>query len=434
MMLYSKSCGKKKCPCLILAVLFFAFTACSGPNQKNDPYAAPTPVYVISVTRGDIDNFTLYTGLVRPAKTVYITSAIAGKVSASYFDVGERVRKGDLLFTVKNEEIEDSIKILEEQLKAAGTNIALAETSAAAAMGSGFESQKLQYESALKSAEYNYVSAKKLLDSYTLLYEAKKITSYEYNQVKNQYEQAKNALETARDSYDLFINKVSKDTAKSANEQLDQARAAYEAIKLQLESARKKLDYTKVTSPIDGIIASKEIITGSLISNTMVPYVIMDIDTVRVSISVTEQIISKIKNGDVYEVSIPAAGSRPFKGTVKTVSPAPDGNTFTYSVLIDVPNESGMIKPGMTAKVRILTEQRKNAVLAPLNSVLSDTGGKYVFVIEDNAARKRPVNTGIIKDDMVEILDGIEAGELLVVKGQQLLKHNIPVKIVGEGL
>ncbi|NLL96470.1 MAG: efflux RND transporter periplasmic adaptor subunit [Clostridiaceae bacterium] len=432
-MLYKRSFWQRIFSCLILTVLFFNFSACSNIKQKNDSYSTPTPVCVAPVTRGDIDSYTLYNGLVKPKKLVYVTSVISGKVSVSFFDVGDRVKKGDLLFTVRNEDIEDNIDILEEQLKAAKSNIALAETGVAAAMGSGFESQKLQYESALKSAEYDYVAAKKLFDSSTLLYEAKKINIYEYNKVKNQYEQAKNVLETARDAYELFIYDVSKNTAKSANEQLKQAQASYDTIKLQLESARKKLDHTKITSPIDGIVAGKEIITGSLISNTMVPYVIMDIDTVLISISVTEQVINKIKRGDIFEVSIPAASSKPFKGEVITVNPAPDGNTFTYNVLIDVVNEGDLIKPGMTAKVCILTEQRKNTLLAPLNSVMSDSSGKYVFIIQDNTAKKRYVNAGIIKDDMVEVLSGIETGELLVVKGQQLLKHDHPVEIVGEG-
>lgn len=432
-MLYKKSFGQRILSCLIPAVLFFAFSACSDLKQ-DETISAAIPVHVSSVTRGDIDDFTIYTGLVKPEKLVYITSAISGKVSAACFEVGDRVKKGDLLFTVRNEDIDDNINILEKQLKAAEASMALAETSVAAAMGSGFESQKLQYESALKSAECNYVAAKKYFDSSALLYEAKKISIYEYNNAKVQFEQAKNALETARNSYELFINGVSKDTARSANEQLKQARASYDTIKLQLESARKKLDHAKVTSPIDGIIAGKEIIVGSLISNTMVPYVIMDIDTVQISISVTEQVINKIRKGSMFEVSIPAASSRPFKGEVKTVSPAPDGNTFAYNVLIGVSNKDNIIKPGMTAKVHILTEQRKNTLLVPLDSVLSDNGGKYVFIVEDNVAKKRSVNTGIIKDDTVEISSGVEAGELLVIKGQQLLKHNCPVKIVREGL
>lgn len=432
---YKRSSRQRSFSCLLLIVLFFTFfSACSGSNQTDDSSSAPTPVRVIPVTRGDIDNYTLYTGIVKPEKQVPVVSAISGLVSASYFEVGDRVKKGDLLFTVKSDEIEDSIRILEEQLKAAEANIALAETGVEAAMGSGFEAQKLQYESALKSAEYNYVFAKKLLDSSTLLYEAKKISVFEYDKIKNQFEQAQNALETARNSYELYIDSVSKDTAKSASDQLNQARAAYDTLKMQLDSAKKKLDYTKVTSPIDGIIAGKEIITGSLISNTMVPYVIIDMDTVQIAISVTEQVINKIKKGDMLEISIPAAGHQPFRGEVRTVSPAPDGKTLTYSVLIDVPNEENTIKPGMTAKVRILTEQRKNTILVPLNSVLSDNYGKFVFIIKNDIAEKRAVDTGIIKDDMVEILGGIETGELLVIKGQQFLKHNSAVTIAGEGL
>lgn len=421
------------CSCLMLVVLIFAFSACSGLNRSNDTQAVPVPVSVLPVERGDIEGFTLYTGLVKPEKTVYVTPVIPGKVSASFFEVGDRVNKGDVLFIVENEEIEDNISILEKQLKAAEATMALAEAGAVAAMGSGFESQKLQYESALKTAEYNYVAAKKLYDSICLLYEARKTDALEYGKARNQFEQAENALETAKKSYELFMEHVSQDTARSADEQLKQATASYDAIKLQLESARKKLEHAKVTSPIDGIIAVKDLAEGTLVSNTMAPYVIMDIDRVMVSVSIIEQVISRIKKGDILEVSVPAVSDDPFTGKVWTVSPAPDPNTFTYNISIGVSNKNNLIKPGMTAKVLVPSEQRKNVILAPLDSVMTDSSGKYVFIVENDLARKRPVSTGIIHDDKVEIINGIDEGELLVVKGQQFLKNDSPVKITGEG-
>ncbi len=434
MMLNKKSLEHIRILCFILVVLSFTFSSCSGPKQISDTNVKRTPVSVLSVERGDIDNITLYTGLVIPKETSYVTSVLSGKVSSSFFDVGDRVKKGDLLFTVENAELKDSIGILEEQLKVAQANISLAKTGVVSAMGSGFKGQKLQLEAALKSSEYNYIAAKKLFDSSTLLYELKKISVFNYNKVKNQFEQAKTALETAQTAYELYINEVSKDAVDSANEQLNQAQASYDAIKLQLESTRKKLEYTRITSPISGIIAVKDLVSGALITNTMVPYVILDTDTVQISIPVTEQIINKVKKNDTLEITIPAARTEPFTGVVKTVSPAPDTKTITYNILIDVSNEDNLIKPGMTAKVGMLTEQRKNALLVPLNSVLSDSEGKYVFIIEDNIAIKRSVDVGITNNDMIEILKGIETHELIVVKGQHLLKQNYPVTIVGEAL
>lgn len=416
---------------LISVVVLVSVVSCSGP-EIDQPEAKYVPVKVMLVEKSSIENIAQYTGLIKPNQVAYAVAAIPGKVSSCFFEVGDRVAKGDLLFTIDSTEIEDSIRVLEEQLKVAEANLSMAQTGAVAAMGSAYESQKLQLETQLKSAENNYTAAKDAFDSATLLMEAQLINRLQYNQIKNQFQQAKNALDSAIKAYDLYVSKISKDSMDAANEQLKQAQASRDMLKLQIESARKKLDYTQVTAPIDGIIASKDIVTGCLISNTSVPYTIMDSDTVQVVISVTEQVINKLNKGDKLQVSVPSVEEGNFTGIVTTVSPAVDPKTLTYNIHIEIPNKGNRIKPGMTAKVDILTERHENSIVVPLSSILTDENGSFAYIVRNNFSEKRPVSTGIINKDQIEILGGIDAGELLVVKGQQFLSENDPVIISGE--
>ena len=324
--------------------------------------------------------------------------------------------------------------MLEEQLKVAKANISLAETKMVSAMESGYESQKLQLKSALISAEHNYEAAKRTFDSATILHEKKIINSLKYYEIKNQFEQAKNALQTADYAYQLYINKMAEEEINLSNQQLKQAQASYNAVKLQIEMARQQLEHTHVKSPIDGIIASKDVFEGALVSNTMAPYVISETDTLQVAISVTEQVVNKIQQGSQLEIIIPAVGTGIFTGKITSVSPVIDAKTFSYDVLIDIPNRSNLIKPGMTAKVNIMVEKREDIILVPINSILTEDSGKYVFTVENNRAVKRFVDTGISNNDMVEITKGLETGHLIVVKGHQFLKHNDPVIVLQEDL
>ena len=392
------------------------------------------PVIIKPVKRGSLESVTEYTGIVKPKKMVYVVSAAPGRVTRVYFEVGDRVKKGDTLFSIDSKEIESNIKVLEEQLKVAKANISLAETKMVSAMESGYESQKLQLKSALISAEHNYEAAKRTFDSATILHEKKIINSLKYYEIKNQFEQAKNALQTADYAYQLYINKMAEEEINLSNQQLKQAQASYNAVKLQIEMARQQLEHTHVKSPIDGIIASKDVFEGALVSNTMAPYVISETDTLQVAISVTEQVVNKIQQGSQLEIIIPAVGTGIFTGKITSVSPVIDAKTFSYDVLIDIPNRSNLIKPGMTAKVNIMVEKREDIILVPINSILTEDSGKYVFTVENNRAVKRFVDTGISNNDMVEITKGLETGHLIVVKGHQFLKHNDPVIVLQEDL
>lgn len=431
-MLAFKGLYKKIMSYLTVFSLLILLSACSQntPSQAQEP--SRIPVTVQRVTTGSIDSYTQISGLVKPKKVAYVVSPLQGKVAAAYFEVGDRVSEGDLLFVIDSTEIEDSIKVLEEQLKVAHANLSLAETGVVAASGSQYESKRLELETALKSAEDNYTAAKEALDTATVLLEAKAIGHLKYTQIRNQYQQALNAVELARRAYELYISKGSADAINAARDQLQQAQASYDMLKLQIENARKQLSHTQVTAPMDGIIMTKDIVPGCLVYSTMIPYTIMDADTVQIVLSVTEKVIGHIEKGQDLEVVIPSAGSLPYKGRVSAVSPAVDQNTMTFQVSIDVPNPQQTIKPGMTARVSILTDRREDSVVVPSSAILSTDTGSFVYVCENETAFKRPVTTGIHDGERMEIINGLSPGELLIVRGQHFLNDKAHVTISGE--
>ena len=161
-MLYKKGFGYGLILSLILLVLIFSFSSCDKTQQHNEEKTDIIPVIIKPVQRGSLEHITQYKGIIKPKNLVYVVSPIPGRVLAANFEVGDRVAKGDILFSIDSTEIKSNIKVLEEQLKVAKANISLAENAVISAMGSGYESQRLQLESALTSAEHNYTAAKGL--------------------------------------------------------------------------------------------------------------------------------------------------------------------------------------------------------------------------------------------------------------------------------
>ena len=175
---------------MILLILTLSLSSCKKTINHEESKSG-IPVSIIPVTKGTIEASTQYTGVAKPKKIVYVTALIPGKVSSVFFETGDRVKKGDLLFTVDSSELESNISILKEQLKVAKANVDLAKTGVVATMGSNYESQKIQLESALESAENNFVAMKNAFDYSTFLFEINKIDSERYLEVKNQYKQTK---------------------------------------------------------------------------------------------------------------------------------------------------------------------------------------------------------------------------------------------------
>jgi RND family efflux transporter MFP subunit len=162
----------------------------------------------------------------------------------------------------------------------------------------------------------------------------------------------------------------------------------------------------------------------------MPPFTIVSADTITVGVEVTEVIINQIHAGQEVRVDISAAGAEPFVGTVSTVSPAANEMTSTFSIEISVDNKDGLIRPGMFAEVFFVREFAENAIVIPRSAAIMTDGGYVVFLALDGRAVEREVIAGIDTGAQIEILEGLDLGEPLVVTGQQFLIDGVQVLVV----
>jgi cobalt-zinc-cadmium efflux system membrane fusion protein len=176
-----------------------------------------------------------------------------------------------------------------------------------------------------------------------------------------------------------------------------------------------------LTAPISGIVVERNATIGATVGSDANLFKIIDISSVWIDANVFEKDLERVRRGQEVKVTVPAFPGSSFIGRVILVSSVVDPETRSVKVRTEVANPDGRLKPDMFANVEIITDVRRAAISLPQSSVLDDGGKKIVFVQTDKGYEKHIVTTGIQNGDRVEILDGLQAGDKVVVKGNYLL-------------
>ena len=218
---------------------------------------------------------------------------------------------------------------------------------------------------------------------------------------------------------------VAKGTAENAKYDLDALKASY-------DSARLELGYTEIRAPIAGVVSARYIKVGNTISPNDPAFRVTNLDPLVAYVHVPEKEYRKLAPGQSAEVLVDALGGERFAGTISRVSPTVDPKTGTFRARIEVPDATRRLKPGMFARVNIVYERHENALQLPRTSILDADGGQSVFVVVKDKAEQRTIRTGLANNGWVEVLEGLQGDERVVVVGQAGLKSGTAVKVVDE--
>lgn len=221
-------------------------------------------------------------------------------------------------------------------------------------------------------------------------------------QAKAQLEQARRNLE--REKKLLKKNATTAETVKSLEETFKIAEAAH-------REATIMLSYTTITAPFDGQITRKVANVGDLATPGTPLLQLANNRNLQVVTSVPEALILQISAGDKLPIYIPAAGIE-IQGTVAEIAPAADPLSRTSTVKLDIEN-SQLLRSGQFARVA-LPGTRKNTLFVPTEAVEKFGQMEKIFVVQNNTAHLRLVRTGAIINQQIEILAGLEPGELIV--------------------
>jgi len=309
-----------------------------------------------------------------------------GRIVHLYAGQGTRVKKGQKLADLESADIDQAEA---DYLKA------LAD----------YENARRSSAAEIKLAQENYDRAK-------LLYQ-QKITAG-----KN-LQSAEHDLEVAKASAENSIN--------GTNAALIAARRHLLILGIKdstIDALPKRTDLAAVfslNSPIDGIVVERNATVGASVGTDANVFKIMDLSRVWIDANVFEKDLQQVRPGQEVKLTVPAFPGSTFSGKVILINSVVDPDTRTVKVRTEVANPDGRLKPDMFANVQIVTALNRTAISIPQSAVLNDEGKTVVFVADGNGYKKRQVQPGIQNNDRVEIIDGLAAGDKVVVKGNYLL-------------
>ena len=246
--------------------------------------------------------------------------------------------------------------------------------------------------------------------------EAGEITA-RLRQAEAQLVQAKRHLE--RDRGLLAKNAATPETVRTRADQFAIAQAAH-------QEARSMLAYTTITAPFAGVIIAKRVNAGDLATPGTVLFEMEDNRRLQVRTALPESLIARVRMGDQLSVQIPAAGVE-VAAAVAEIGPAADPGSRSSAITLDLPQRADL-RSGQFARVRV-PGAAAMALLVPESAVVPSGQMDRVFVIDGDTARLRLVRTGQRRDGLIEILAGLDPGEMVATGNNRRLENGWRVQV-----
>jgi membrane fusion protein (multidrug efflux system) len=211
--------------------------------------------------------------------------------------------------------------------------------------------------------------------------------------------------------------------------QLEQIEATLKANEARVAFARSRLSDTVISAPFAGRVGLRRVSVGSLVNPGTLITTLDDTSKIKLDFTIPETLLSSVEAGREIVARSVAWPGEDFAGKVASVDSRVDPTTRSVTVRALLPNERGMLKPGMFLTVR-LARGSSNALLVPEQSLVPEQGNVFVYVVrDDNRVEKRQVRTGERRVGEVQIVAGVAVGEQVVTEGTQKLRDGAPVTV-----
>lgn len=462
------------CNCMLL-------TSCMGSKEVVTPVSQNTEVNISVLYQNTIVDTileeTTYIGRIQPDETVSVIPKAAGEVLIANYSVGDYVNEGALLIKIDDSDIISSINVAQKGYDASVVSVNQSEgsmLSQAVSVDSQVDAAQVAYNSAVKALDNfdqnnpadeiqdtlnDLYSQKKMLeldnsrlndlvdviefgterDTYIAKININNMQIYELEsaidstreqgtevsnsvessriQLQGQVDSAKLQLETAQKSQEIFHSTTVSDTSSVLNAQLNQAQA-------QLEQSQSQLKNTTITAPVSGVILEKNISVNDMASQQSAAYVISNNNT-AVSFGVTQTVAQTLSVGDYVMLE---EGRNEYQAKIVEIATSIDSSSGLFNVKAIVDLQGNTILTGVAVKVTAITNTAQEVQTIPIYSLYYDNQDPYVYIIDsNNKAKKTFVTTGLLGENVVEIIAGLTPEDKVITSWNANLLDGVSV-------
>jgi membrane fusion protein (multidrug efflux system) len=238
-------------------------------------------------------------------------------------------------------------------------------------------------------------------------------------------EQARANLKLAKSKFDRAV-----DLAKSnfiSGQARDEAENNLRVAQAALQLADAKLAKTEIKAPFSGVIGLRVVSVGDYVKEGADVVNLEAIDPLKVDFRVPEIYMKQVKVGQPLEIALDALPGKTHDGRVYAINPLVDATGRSIVIRAQVKNADTTLRPGMFARVRLITKDQQDALVIPEQAIVPQGDEWYVFRIVDGKAQRTRIAVGQRRDSKVEILNGLGVGDVVVSAGQLKLRDGTPV-------
>jgi len=376
-------------------------------NCKAKPEAEPEPVVTVDVApvlSSAIQLKVKADAVLYPLQQAAIVPKITAPIKKFYVEKGSTVRAGQLLAELENQDLAGTVA----EAKAAYDQAeAVYQTTARATVPEDLRKSELDVQTTKETMD----AQQKVYQGRQTLFKEGAIAQKDVNDALVTFTQARNQHELAR-THLQALQAISQDqTLKGAAAQRDAAKARY-------ESAQAQLAYSRITSPISGVVTDRPLFAGEMPAGGGAIITVMDLSQIVARAHVSQDEAKSLKVGNSARF-IPADGGAPIPGKVTIVSPALDPTSTTVEVWVQAANVGSRLKPGSSLRVETIAQSVPNALIIPEAAVLTSTSGSTSVMVAtaDNKPQKKSVTLGIHDNGNVQVTEGLVSGERVVTTG-----------------
>lgn len=389
---------------VLVAALAVSAAGCGGSETTVKAEAKPEPavVEVVRVESRAIDRFLRVTGSLAADEQAEVSAEAAGRVIAAPVERGSHVAQGAVLARISP--TETSAQLLEAE-----ANAAQIEARLGLSAGQAFDPRRvpdvMNAKAALDLAVAEFGRIKSLLDQ--------KVVS------QSEYDQRRAQVDAAQQQFQMAQNVA------------EQSYRSLQAAHARVDLARKAASDTTIRAPFAGLVAERVVSVGDYVTRGAHVVTVVRVDPMRIELTVPEQAIALIKNGQAVQIAVDAYPGETFAAKIRYVSPSLRTDQRALMVEAVAPNADGRLKPGLFATASIQQPAGAEALLVPSSAVETIAGTSRVYVIKGDKVEERIVTLGETVRPKVEITTGLVKGETVAAAPKGHLSDGQDVRARG---